>query len=435
MSQETEKKDPADVAELKLPLWKANCWFAVLWIIFMLDFADRNCMAVALPAIKKAFDLTDAQAGLVGSAFGFTLALTSFPISLLIDRWSRRKMVTIMVGFWSVATWATGFAKGFITLLIPRLMLGVGEAAYNSAGYALLSAWYPKSKRGRIFGIYNTAVTLGSALGVSIGGYIAYHYGWRIMFGVLAVPGLIFAAIAWFMPDYKTKKVEEQTEQEVKPKFVETMKYILTTPALLFVYLGTAMCMMALSAFGIWSPTYLVRTYDLNLAEAGKIMGMIGLIAWPGAIIGGWIGDWLLKRTPKGRPYAVCITVALLAVVATLALNTAHYTIFLVFWTLTQCLLIGYNSNSIACTQELVPPYFRGISFSFIPLFNQLLAGVWAPMVVGALSDIYGLGIALQVIAIASPVFAILFFGLASIYYQKGLDKLRRMGTFSLETA
>ena len=202
------KEQSGAEAELKMPLWKAHLSFAILFIIFALDIADRSAVGAVFPALKEAFGFSDAQLGFVGSIMGITLVAFVLPVAVLVDRWSRSKMIAIMVAFWSLMTYLTGLARTYPLLLLTRLGVGMGEAGYGTASTSLISAWYPQNKRGTMIGLYQGAWTLGMAGGTMLGGYIALNYGWQYVFGVFAIPGLVLSVIAWFLPDFKAKKVD-----------------------------------------------------------------------------------------------------------------------------------------------------------------------------------------------------------------------------------
>ena len=96
------------------------------------------------------------------------------------------------------------------SLLAARILVGAGEAGYNPAGYALIAAWYPQRLRGTMVGLFNMAQPLGVGLGLIMGGRIpgCSSFGWRAVFGVLALPGIVLALLMLFAPDYKTRRVE-----------------------------------------------------------------------------------------------------------------------------------------------------------------------------------------------------------------------------------
>ncbi|HEY5496936.1 MAG TPA: MFS transporter [Syntrophales bacterium] len=419
-------------AELQLPLWKANFWFSVLWVIMFLDIADRSIMAGVLPAVKSAFQLLDAQAGLVGSIMGLTIALLSFPVAIMVDRWSRKKMIAIMVTFWSMATYATGMATGYGSLLLARLGVGAGEAGYNSAANSLISSWYPKNRRGLIFGIYNMSIPLGAAFGVIFAGYVTQKYGWHAVFGVLAIPGLLLAGLSLFMPEYKTKKIDVE-EIEVKFKVTDFFRYVINTPSLLFLYLGSAACMIAATSIPLWAPTFFVRTFQLTLKEATMIVGIAGLIGFLGAPLGGFLGDYISKYTLKGRAFAMCISMILFCIFAVLAFRSTVYMHAVILYTLMGFFIFSYRSNVDASSQDLAPPYFRAMVYSFVPLFNHIVGGVPAPVITGAISDRSNLPFALQVTAIIATLLALIFFISASRFWKKDVEKIRALGTFKLD--
>ncbi len=422
----------ATLAELQLPLWKANFWFSVLWVIMFLDIMDRSIMSGVLPALKEAFQLSDAQAGLVGSIMGLSIALLSFPVAILVDRWSRKKMIAIMVTFWSLATYATGMATGYGGLLLARLGVGTGEAGYNSAANSLISSWYPKNIRGAVFGVYNMSIPLGAAAGVIFAGYVTQRFGWQAVFGVLAIPGLLIALLTLFMPEYKTRKIDVE-EIEVKPKVKDFLRYVAGAPSLIFLYLGSAACMIAATSISLWAPTYFVRVFHITLKDATLVVGLIGLVGLLGGPIGGWLGDYLSKYTLKGRAFAMCISVTLFCIFALFAFRSTVYTHAVILYALMGIFIFSYRSNVDASSQDLAPPYFRAMVYSFVPLFNHVMGGLPAPVITGAISDRLSLPFALQMTAVISAVLAVVFFIAASGFWQKDVEKIRALGTFKLD--
>lgn len=424
-------------AELNLPLWKANLWFTVLWWMMLLDIADRNAVNAILPVLKKAFSLSDAQSGLVGGIIGLSIALLALPVATLVDRWSRRKMISIMVFVWSLATYFTGQAKGYGSLLAARLGVGTGEAGYNSAAYALLSAWYPQKVRGTIIGIFYTAIPLGSALGIMAAGAIAYKYGWRTCFGVLAVPGIILAILGWFMPDYKTVKENVDAKKASTPGIAETLKYILTSPSLLCVYLASASAVIALNTYGTWGPTFYVRTFGMNIKDAAYVVGIMGILTFPGSIFGGWLGDVFLKKYKKGRLMSAALNAILFGIFSTLsmlvAIKTKNFTAVVAFWCPASFFLCGVAPSLYGVTQDLSASFFRAMAFAFIPLCNQLLTGFWAPAFAGAVSDRFGLNIALLVITWMSVALILTFVYISGRFYERDDKRVSELGAYKLE--
>ncbi len=143
--------------------------FAVLFLVNVSDYADRYVVASMLSFIKADWHITDAQAGWLMGVVILFITVFSVPASLLIDRWSRRKMVAIMTGFWSLATLACAFTGNYLQLLIARSFIGVGESGYAPGGTAMLAAAFPEQKRARVMGLWNVSIPLGMGIGLFAG--------------------------------------------------------------------------------------------------------------------------------------------------------------------------------------------------------------------------------------------------------------------------
>ena len=188
----------------------------------MFDYVDRIIISSLFPFLKAEWHLTDTQCGSLVSVVYASIVLFTFPISILIDRWSRRKTVGLMAILWSIATGLGAFTGTFRQLFTTRSLIGVGEAGYAPGGSAMISAIYPQEKRSWMMGLWNASIPLGSAIGVAVGGIIATHFGWRHALGLVAIPGFIVAVLFFFVKDYKTvgliknqSKVDKTAERKV----------------------------------------------------------------------------------------------------------------------------------------------------------------------------------------------------------------------------
>lgn len=273
-------------ADFELSRWKANFWFGVLTLIYLLDYADRFILAMVLPAIKKEYGLNDAAAGMLGGALYLPIFLLALPCGILVDKWSRKYLIFIMVTIWSAATWFTGKANSYYQLVIARLFVGAGEAGYNPAGYALIGAWFSEKERGRKVGIFNLGQTVSAIVGFGIAGYIAQYWGWRYVFGIFAVPGFILAVMMCFAPDYKTEKEEAGVLKEVKPPIGDIFKYILSTRTLWLIFAVQLPIAFVVTSQTVWLASFIGRTWNLNMAQVGQvIMILVALYC-----LGPWFG-------------------------------------------------------------------------------------------------------------------------------------------------
>ena len=181
-----------------------NYIFVLLFLLYMFDYVDRMVITSLFPFLKADWGLTDTQCGMLVSAVYWSIVLFTFPVSILVDRWSRRKTIGLMALVWSVATGLGAFSLNFKHLFYARSVIGVGEAGYAPGGSAMISALYPVEKRSWMMGLWNASIPLGSAIGVAVGGIIATHWGWRHALGIVAIPGLFIAILFFFVKDYKT---------------------------------------------------------------------------------------------------------------------------------------------------------------------------------------------------------------------------------------
>ncbi|HSO71428.1 MAG TPA: MFS transporter, partial [Thermodesulfobacteriota bacterium] len=245
--------------------------FALLFLLYMFDYIDRLVVVSLFPFLKRDWGLTDTQCGLLVSAVSWAILVFSFPVSLLIDRWSRKKCIGVMAILWSLATAACAFAKNFPQLFLARTAIGIGEAGYAPGGTAMISALFPEKKRSLIVGIWNASIPLGSALGIAVGGLIATRYGWRHAFGIVALPGLLIALLFFFVKDYRTVELvksdkrpdqtgppERMTASEIVREFTRTPSLVLT----FFAFSGNTFLTTALMS---WLPSYFNRVQGLPM--------------------------------------------------------------------------------------------------------------------------------------------------------------------------
>src|SRR6266487_5708089 len=158
---------------------QARFAFTILFIINVLNYADRYVLPAVLPKIQADFGLTPLQEGLLGSSFLFVYALATLPLGVLADLSIRKNIVALCVGIWSVATVLAGFTRNFLQLFSVRSVLGIGEAGYAPASLSLLGDFFSRAKRGRILSYWSAGTLIGAAFGFTVGGFVADAFGWR----------------------------------------------------------------------------------------------------------------------------------------------------------------------------------------------------------------------------------------------------------------
>ena len=397
--------------------------FVLLFLLYMFDYIDRMVIVSLFPFLKQDWQLSDTECGLLVSAVYWSILLFSFPVSILIDRWSRTKTIGLMSVLWSLATLACVFTKNFRQLFTARIAIGVGEAGYAPGGTALISALYPPEKRARMLGIWNASIPLGSAIGIALGGIIAEHFGWRHAFGIVALPGLIFALLFFWVRDYKTIRLDTPESETpagtigLGSKAVHTAGSLLK-PSLIFNNLAFTANVFVTTAMLSWLPTYFHRLDGIPMSQAGPKAGLIMFMAIVGAPLGGYLSDRWTTRTKQARMLFPAISSAVSALILFLAFTYLTGSLQYVALLLAGVTLIMFVPPGVAVTQDVVHPGIRATSLSVNIVIQHTLGSPLGPLFVGAMSDRHGLTSALGMLPVFTLIAGILFL-VGSFYYAK----------------
>ena len=408
-----------------------NYLFSLLFLLYMFDYIDRMVVSALLPYIKAEFGTSDTKLGMLMSAVYLSIVILTFPISLIIDRWSRRRTIGVMAALWSLATAAAALTKSFGALVTTRTFIGIGEAGYAPGGSAMISGLYPEEKRSWMMGLWNAAIPLGSAIGVAGGGYIAAQFGWRSAFGIVALPGLIIALLFFFSKDYKTVKLIKNRKDRVKGENIVKIK--MTTkdlirefsekPSLLFTYFGMMMVVFTTTSLLFWLPSYFSREYGIPESQSSTKASLVMLLAIVGAPLGGWIVDRWRRKKLNARlvfPGITSVVAALACFLAFGVLRDGMQYIALLVFGVTVTMFIPAAG---AVTQDLVHPGLRATSYAIAVVIQNSLGAMLGPVVIGAISEATSLGTALTIM----PLFVLgagVLFLIGSLYYKKDIAKV-----------
>ena len=395
--------------------------------INFLNYMDRWVAAAASPLIQKEFHLGDALIGLLGSAFLIVYAFAALPFGYWADRGVRKTVIGVGVAIWSLATLFTGFARNFVQLFLSRAVLGIGEASYYPAGTSLLSDYFPKEQRGRVMSIWGAGSTLGIALGFAGGGFIAEKFGWRNAFFFAAVPGILFALLAFSLREPLRGSAESRGPALAKTHDASLGQFfaLMRIPTLRATILAQTLLFFVLASNAFWLPIVLNRRFDLSVGKAGLLAGVVlvtgGLV---GTLAGGWIGDRGARKSPAAHLQvgivgfllgAVFITVALVA-----PMNVGPVPVFVPAFFLAVVCLYLYSGPFTALSQSVVSPGLRASAVTMLLFVSHVFGDSHSPFDVGLISDRIG---SLQVaLLITSPTLLVL----AAVVAATGLRSVHR---------
>ena len=403
--------------------------FAMTLTLMLFDYIDRQVIVSLFPHMKAEWGLSDKQLGALVSIVSVTVALGALPVALVADRMSRVKSIAVMATAWSLATIACMFTRNFGQLLAARAVVGLGEAGYGSVGAALISSVFPARLRGALLAAFFATASVGSVLGVLLGGFIAAHWGWKAAFGVVGVPGLVFALLYLKVRDYKTVALTPKLDEATRTTgstVAYVAKSLAKTRTMLWVCLGGASQLIVVSAIWSWLPSFLNRFHGLAPEQAAARAALVVLVGALGSVVWGTVTDRLGARRPSYKLFtmaAVCVLSALVlapAFAATGGMAAGR-----------QFALIALGGFLMTCSVgpvtaiviDVIHPGVRATRAAVLARVQNQLGGAARPLKVGGVSPALGLEVALTLVPLAGGL-AALFFLLASRSYEGDIQRV-----------
>lgn len=405
-----------------------NYIFILLFLLYMFDYIDRMVITSMFPVIERDLGISHTQSGMLVSVVYWAIVLLTFPVSLMVDRWSRTKTIGIMAIIWSLATALCALTGNYIQLFMARALIGVGEAGYAPGGSAVISGLYPIEKRSRMMGIWNASIPVGTAIGHFLGGFIAVRLGWKHAFGIVALPGLIIAILFLFLKDYKTVDLAfiNKNQQRIKMERKDIVREFLSRPSVLYTYFGIAAVVFTTIALITWLSTYFQNEQGLAMDSAGGKASLVMVLAVVGAPLGGYLTDAWRKRQPNARLLFPAVSTLVSAVLLFVSLYLLRGTVQYVFLLLMGISIMGFISGAAAVTQDVIHPGLRATSYAIAVVVQNLLGSSMAPMIIGRLYDLYSIKTALLMLPFILLVGSLLFY-LGSKHYEKDMEKVTKI--------
>lgn len=417
---------------------RGQAWFAFAMTLALMifDYVDRQVIVSLFPYLKAEWGLSDKQLGALVSVVSITVALAALPVALFADRVSRVRSIVAMATIWSLATISCMWARSYGVLVAARATVGLGEAGYGSVGAALIASHFPDRMRGALLAGFFASASVGSVLGVMLGGVIAARWGWQAAFGVVGVPGLLLALLYLKVRDYETVKLAPELDakrQSIGEAVKHIVKVLARSRTMLWVCIGGAAQLIVVSALWSWLPSFLNRVHGVAPAQSGIKAATVVLAGAAGAVIWGALVDRAGVRRPR-RKFAV---LASLCVASTVVLVAAFS---LTLPPPTQFALIVLGGFLATCTVgpvsaiviDVIHPGVRATGSSVLALFQNLFGLAAGPFLAGVLSDAWGLVPALSAMPLCGLGAAAAFVLAASSYEA---DKARAAETTLPDTA
>lgn len=362
----------------------------VLTAMNLLNYFDRWVPSAVKPLFQADLGLTDAQTSYPLTAFVVVYMLASPVFGALADKFPRRVLIAAGVALWSAATAGAAFATGFWTFLFARALVGVGEAAYATISPALIADFYPAERRNRVLTIFYVAIPVGSALGFGVGGVLGQAFGWRTAFLACGIPGILAAALCLFMREPVRGGFDREAAAPAL-SWPEAIRALRKSGEYVWSVGGYVLVTFASGAFADWAPAYLNRYRGMDVAEAGRIMGIIAVVGGlGGTVAGGLLADRLRKRTRQ--PYFALSAISMLLATVFIAAGFVVGDLWtsLALMTAGQFFMWCYNSPINAVIVNSVGAGLRARAFSLSILAIHILGDAISPPIVGEISGATG---------------------------------------------
>ncbi|MVM39357.1 MFS transporter [Spirosoma sp. HMF3257] len=397
-----------------------NYVLAMLTLVYVFNFVDRQLLVILQESIKKELNLSDTQLGMLS---GFTFAIfyvtLGIPIARLADKTNRRNIVAASLAIWSLMTASSGLVRNFTQLLLARIGVGVGEAGGSPPAHAMLSDYFPPEKRATALSIYSTGIYFGILMGFLMGGYLNQQLGWRTAFFVIGIPGIIFSLLFYALVKEPRRGATDANPALVieSPSLRDVLTRLYSTKTFVYLALATGLHVFCLYGVNNWAPSFLSRLHGMKNSEIGALLGPIfGIGGAVGSYAGGLLTDYFGKVDKrwylKLPAYAIIISIP--CVTGALFLQNTTYA--LICLGLTASLQSLYLGPSIAVSHSLVPSSMRSLTSAILFFVLNLVGLGFGPLVVGMISDWLTPTLGTEALRWAMSIVIVISFGSTTLF-------------------
>ena len=407
-------------------------WFvvAIFFVFMLLHQADKLLIGPLTTPIMEYFKISRTQMGLVNTGALIVGAL-SYPLwGYLYDRFSRAKLLALASFLWGATTWLGAIAPTYPTFLVARATTGIDDSSYPGL-YSLISDYFLPNVRGKIYGLLELSMPIGYLIGMVLGLFLGGSIGWRGVFYITGALGIVMAGVIFF-------GVREPPRGQGEPELAElehisTYRFNWETARGLF-QKRTLRILFVQGFFGVfpwnvityWFFNYLEteRGYSQNAVFITMVLAVLVLAA--GYPLGGALGDYFFKRSPRGRALVAMTGVLSGAVMLTitLAVPNENQILFAALLALTAIFIPFAAPNVVATVYDVTLPEVRSTALS-VQYFIESSGAALAPGIAGLIADQTSLKSAFLLICVTTWILCGIFFALVARFVPKDVHTLR----------
>lgn len=361
----------------------------VLMVIYGFNLLDRGLVALLQEQIKPEFGLTDFQLGLLGGpAFALCNTLAGLPLARLSERFNRVGVLAVCTALWSAMTAFCGWAVSFPMLLLARFGVGVGEAGCLPPTQSLIADYFPANKRASAISIHLTAIPIGTIVAGAVAAVIADHYGWRMAFIALGLPGILVALICWLT--VKEPPRGGGAEATETPGFGDAIKAIVSKASFWHIAIASGLVNFVAVGGGQYTTSFMLRTYDVSLTQIGLIFGpIVGIVTVVSVYAVGKIIDHLSEKDRAWLARWPAIGMAIAGPVTVATYMAPSIWVMIAFQVVGLLCMNTYLITLYATAQGIVQPRVRATATAMVIMVINTIGYGLGPPVFGALSDLF----------------------------------------------
>jgi len=368
---------------------------ALLTLVFVVNFIDRQVLSVLIEPIKRELKLTDTQLGLLsGLAFALFYVTAGVPLARLADLKSRRNLIAVCMIVWSSMTALCGVAANFGQLLMARIGVAIGEAGCVAPSQSILSDYFRPADRPIALSIYSAGASVGVFLGLLAGGWLADAYGWRWALILIGLPGIAVALVVLLtlrepmrgmsLPAYVPAARPAPT------RFWSDLGELFRRRTLVFIALAGGFQSMVTYGIATWLPAFFMRVHGMSASRAGTWLAIInGLVAGLGAIIGGAVTARLSRDERRWLLWVPALAAIVSAPLYAIAVWSPSSFTSLLFLAPAAFLSMMYVGPALAATHGVSGVRLRATGVALTLFVSNLLGIGGGALLVGMVSDAF----------------------------------------------
>ncbi len=363
----------------------------LLFLVSMFNYIDRTIISILQVPIKRDLALSDAQLGaLTGLSFAIVYSTLCLPVARWADRGNRARIVTGSLALWSAMTALTGFAGGFLALVVLRLGVAAGEAGSVPSAHSIIADLYPPRERATVLALWGLSLPAGMAFGYLFAGQLERMIGWRDTFLVIGLAGIALAPVVlWTMREPQRGRFDAPAQHAVPAGDLNAaLRHLWRLKAFRYLVLAGTCHAYAVYATMNWNAPFYGRVHGMALTDVALYLALLnGIGSAIGMYLGGRLSDRAGRHDAGGRLRVVAWALLAMVPFALAQYLVASPTLSIVFGAFASILMMFYFGPIVAVPQLLVPPGMRALTSAVVIITFNLLGLGLGPFCTGLLSD------------------------------------------------